>query len=130
MNDVPDFYALAVLFALGVTLAFFWAYFDAKIWSRSDASMTGVLKGQPISIEYRRHYLVAGFFVYIGAMVVLMSAGAGGFVLLGRSADAELVRIYAYFNAFVAACGAIGWLMQTPSWYRMLRSRLRQAEVD
>ena len=45
MNDVPDFYALAVLFALGVALVFFYDRMDTKIWSRSNAIMTGVLEG-------------------------------------------------------------------------------------
>jgi len=130
MNDVPDFYALAVIFALGVLLSFFMDRMDRKIWSRSNAIMTGVLEGQPISMEYRRHFLHVGFVVDVGALVVVMSAGAGGFVLLGRSVGSEYVRIYAYFCAFIAACVPVGWLMQGPIWYRMLKSLLRQAGAD
>ncbi|NNE20405.1 MAG: hypothetical protein HKN10_18215 [Myxococcales bacterium] len=129
MNDIPDFYAIAVIFALGVALAFLYERMDRKIWSRSNAIMTGVLEGLPISIEYRYHLLRVGFFLDIGILVLVMSAGAGGFVLLGRSVGSEYVRIYAYFNAFIAAC-SVGWLMQTPSWYRMLRSHVRKAEAD
>jgi hypothetical protein len=130
MNDVPDFYALAVIFALGVALSFFFDRMDRKIWSRSNTIMTGVVEGQPISIEYRRHLLRVGWFIDIGVLVLISSAGAGGFVLLGRSVGSEYVRFYAYFSAFIAALASVGWVMQAPSWYRMLRSRLRQAEAD
>jgi hypothetical protein len=130
MNEVPDFYALAVIFALGVALSFFYDRMDRKIWSRSNAIMTGVLEGQPISVAYRHHFLRVGFFLDIGVLVLIMSAGAGGFVLLGRSVGSEYVSIFAYFNAFVAALGVVGWFMQGPSWYRMLSSSLRQAEAD
>jgi len=130
MSVLSDFYATATIFALGVAFLVIYVPMDRRIWQRSTAIMTGVIEGQPISMEYRRHFLRVGWVTDVGVMIAITSAGTYGFVLLGSSVSSDPLKGYAYLSAVITGSGALGWSMQAPFWYHMLRSRLREAAQD
>jgi hypothetical protein len=64
----------------------------------------------------------------VAAQLAFLSITAIAWLLLGRNADAEEVRLLAYFCAFVASMSALGWIVLAPFWYLRLLSVVRQAE--
>jgi hypothetical protein len=130
MSGHSDFYGLATVFALGLALAFWMHRQDAKIWEESTAILTGYVGGRPVSIEYRRYMLYVGWFIHVGVMIATASVGTVAFVLLARSGDTEYVRVFAYICAVISGLSALGWSMQLPSWYQMLKKQLGNAVKD
>jgi hypothetical protein len=100
------------------------------MWDSGDAVVTGVVRGVPISTEYR-------WLLLHNAWLVVVAGGIGGQIVLalmwwmvGRSAGAEPVMLVAYLISFFTGIAALGWAYRAPFWYVRLRSALRRAEAN
>jgi hypothetical protein len=102
---MSTFAALGMMVALMIANALVFILMDAWIQNRSDAIVSGVIRGVPVSVRHRRYLLQTRFLIH-GATLI------------------------AYLVAFVNATGAFGWTLLFPFWYLHLASVLRQAEAD
>ena len=81
-----------------------------------------------MSVKYRRVLLNLSWSMTcamtVGTQVVL----ALGYIVIGRNASIEEVRLFAYLLASAAAVAALAWVVLVPFWYAHYQSTLRQAD--
>jgi hypothetical protein len=54
-----------------------------------------------------------------------------GWLMLGRNASTEEIKLVAHLAAFVCFMGALAWAVSMPFWwYIRLSAAVRQAEAD
>ena len=127
---MSDFAALGVMVALIIANAFLFVLMDQWVQTRSDAIISGVIRGVPVSVKYRRYLLSTRFVINGGTLIGITGVLAVAWALVGSKTTTEELRLLAYLVAFVNAAGAIGWPVTIPFWYLQLAEALRQAEAD
>jgi len=127
---MSDFAALGVIVALMIANAFLFVFMDQWVQTRSDAIVSGVIRGVHVSVKYRRYLLSTRFVINGGTLIAVTGVLAVAWALIGSKTSAEELKLLAYLIAFVNATGAIGWPVTIPFWYLRLAEVLRQAEAD
>lgn len=123
------FYSLALMFVVTLGNLFFYMMIERWMQSRKDVIVTGLVRGQRVSLKHRRMILVfslsAAYAVGIGAQ----SFFTVGYVLLSRSAPNEDVGLFAQMYAYFSGIGVLSWVTQAPFWYSHLRAVLKEEEL-
>jgi hypothetical protein len=127
---MSTFAALAMMVALMIANALVFILMDAWVQNRSDAIVSGVIRGVPVSVRHRRYLLQTRFLIHGATLITIEGCLLIGWMLIGRNAGVEELKLIAYLVAFVNATGAFGWTLLFPFWYLHLASVLRQAEAD
>jgi hypothetical protein len=127
---MSDFAATGALVGLIIANAFVFVYMDAWVQNRSDAIITGVIRGVPVSVKHRRYLLQTRFLIHGAALISIEGCLVIGWMVVGRNAGVEELKLIAYLAAFVNATAVLGWTLLFPFWYLHLASVLREAEAD
>jgi len=130
-NTMSDWLAIGMM--MGVGLANMAIYFAWSKWldERTDAIVSGLVAGVPVSLQHRWIILQES---WMRSMALVLSSElvlSAGFAAIGRAADAEEVKLYAYLNAVIYFFPiAIGGIPYSVLSYQRLRSVLREATQD
>lgn len=127
---MSDFSAAGAVVGLIVANAFVFVYMDAWVQNRSDAIITGVIRGVPVSVKHRRYLLQTRFLIHGATLISIEGCLVVGWMVVGGNAGVEELKLTAYLAAFVNATGVLGWTLLFPFWYFHLAAVLRQAEAD
>jgi len=122
--------AILLILALSIPAVFIYLVMDRLVIDRADAVATGIVRGVPVSIEYRRFLLNITWATTVGVLVAFQSIITIGWTLVGKNVNAEEASLYAYLMAFFGFCSVLAWIPGGLIWYVRLRSVLRQAEAD
>jgi len=124
------FVALGMVMALFVANVFLIVVLDRWLDALAETIVTGVVRGIPIPMTHRRRLLQVNFLTTasgtLGAEAVISIA----WIVMGRHAAHEEVRLVAYLCAFPNAVAVGSWLFALPVYYRHLREILGNAEVS
>ena len=126
---MSSFQAIALTLAVVVANMPIYFVIDRWIQQRSDAIVSGTVGGAPLSTQHRWIILHHSWVPSVAGLVGFESIVAAGFIMIGRSVDAEEVQLFAYLNAFVLLVAAtFGGIVQGVLSYQRLKSVLRQGE--
>ncbi len=103
---------------------------DRWFQEETEAIETGVSRGVPTSLQYRKMQLQVSWFGVVGRQIGFLVIVSAGWLFFGKSMGDEDARLLAYVCAFTTFLGAVGWTAICPFWYAHLKSALRQAEAD
>jgi len=103
---------------------------DRWFHNRLETITTGLVRGAPVSVQHRQLLLHTSWLESVAAQVGFLSIMAIAWMLLGRNASTEEIRLLAYLCSFYVGIAAVGWIALAPFWYVRLRTVLRQAEAD
>ena len=126
---MSDFVALGAMVTVGIANAFLVVFMDKWVKSRADIIASGGIQGVPVSLKRRRYMLQVDIVINSGTFIAIEGFLAIAWVLIGRSASTDDLKLLAYLMAFLDATGAIGWLVTLPTHYRHLAAVLREAET-
>jgi uncharacterized membrane protein YciS (DUF1049 family) len=122
--------AIALITASCISGLFCLQYIAKMAADVSQEIVSGVSRGQPMSIEWRwlmlLHFYVPYAMAAVGCPVVV---GAVNVTIAEYAADAR-VELLAYLVVLFAAISAVGWLLGATLHFTYFRSLLRQAEAD
>jgi hypothetical protein len=118
-----------ILVAFPLNVAIYHAV-DRWFQEETEAITTGVSRGVPTSLHYRKMQLQISWFGVVGRQIAFLLVVSAGWLFFGNSISDEDARLLAYACAFVTFGGAVGWTAICPFWYAHLKSALRQAEAD
>ena len=118
-----------VILALGLANIFLWWFVDRILWERLDTVAAGVVRGVPMSKEYRRTALWFYSMYVGGAIGGHVALGVFWFVAAQRAAAPE-VKVMAYIATWVVAAAIAAWIATGIVWHRHFASLLGQAEAD
>ncbi len=127
MSDLTE---VALVVALFIAATFLYLSMNRWVQERYDAVETGLIRGVPMSPDFRRLQLTTQVMPALATVVVVMGLLAIGWMLTAEAIDSESAKLLAYLAAFVASTTAFGWLVVGPFVYAHLVSRTRQAEAD
>jgi len=127
---MSNLYPIGLLVALAIVAMFVYSYLDRKVRLEANPIVTGFIQGVSVSMKHRSLLLNTRWLPSVTAVVAYQSGMALGWLLIGRNASDEEVRLFAYLVAFLAGITALGWIFLAPFWYLHLASVLRQAEAD
>jgi hypothetical protein len=74
--------------------------------------------------------LVVRWFGLVIGQTSFMVVISSGWWLSARNASTDDARLFAYLVCYLFLCGAVGWLVTIPLFYRQFAAILRQAEAD
>ena len=127
---MSDFAALGAMVALGIANAFLMIALDRWVHHRADGIVSSAFRGVRVPVTHRRRELQVGFVTNGGGLVAMEGVLAFAWVLIGKRAGVEELRLLANLIAFLNAMMALGWALTLPTYYRHLASILREAEAD
>jgi predicted secreted protein len=127
---MSNFYAIGLIMALFIAAGFVYVYLDRTLQDRYDAIATGVIRGVPVTVEYRQLLLYTRLLPAIVVVVSMLSFWALGCLLLARNTSGEEVRLFGYLAAFIISWGVVGWIVLGGAVFFHLRSMSLQAEAD
>ena len=125
---MSDFSAIGLLMALGVIATFNWLFFERSVRDLSNAIVTGIVSGVPISMRRRRLLFQRYWTMFAPALVGYQIIIVIGWVLMARSMGTDEVRLFAYLCAFFGAIAAVGAAYYVLFGYLDIRSALLEAE--
>lgn len=118
-----------LILGLGLGNIFLWWFVDRVLWERLNAVASGVVRGIPMSKEYRRMALWF-FSMYVGGAV-------GGHLALGvfwlvaaKNAAAQDVKVILYVAAWLVLAAVAAWTATGIVWHRHFASELREPGID
>jgi hypothetical protein len=117
---------LAVIIA--VFVATYWA--STVINSRGDEISSGVVKGIPVPEKARWLMLFTQFLTFYLFLVGFLMIISLGLWELAQRLEEPGVSLLGYMGAYLAATGAVMWLLLGTSWFLYHLSVLRQAQAD
>jgi len=117
---------LAVIIA--VFVATYWA--STVINSRGDEISLGVVKGISVSPKARWLMLFTQFLTFYLFLVGFLMIIGFGLWELAQGIEERAVSLVGYMGAYLAASGAVMWLLLGTSWFLYHLSVVRQAEAD
>jgi hypothetical protein len=121
---------MGLLLVVGVLHCFFFLYALGCLEERSEAVVTGIRRGVPISIAHRRFLLINSWFLVIAFAAAFQFVYALGYMVIAKGASAEDVKLYGYLAVAFSLIGGLTWILFGPIWYNYFKSVLRQAEAD
>jgi hypothetical protein len=127
---MSNFTELAILVALVIAAAVVYVLMDRLIQNHYDAAETGITRGVPMSVQYRRLLLTTRLVPAIAVFVAFLVLIAIGWMLLANGTNDEDVKFFAHLGTFMFSIGAFGWLAIAPFVIVHLARRVRQAEAD
>jgi len=128
---MSSFQALAMIMAIIVANMPIYFVVERSMQERAHAVISGVFRGVPISLQHRWFMFQHSWVPSVAGLIGFESIVAMGFIVIGRHAETEEVKLFAYLNGFVLLVGPVlGGLGQGMLSYSRLRSVLRQAEAD
>jgi hypothetical protein len=127
---MSDFATLGVMIALAIANSFLVVLLDRWVHHRADGIVSGAFRGVQVPVTHRRRELQVGFVTNGGGLVAMEGILAFAWVLIGKRAGVEELRLLANLIAFLNAMMALGWALTLPTYYRHLASILRQAKAD
>jgi hypothetical protein len=126
MSDQYAIGLILVVFPLNVLI---YHLIDRWFMNRTEAIITGVIRGVSIPTYYRRMLLhISWFGGAVGLQIAFLTLATTGWLLFGRSTSAEEVKLLSYMCAFTTFGGVVGWIVLIPFWYFRLALVVRQAE--
>jgi len=125
---MSNFNTVALLMALAILNLFLNIYVDRTVSDRGETILTGVVRGVPVPTEARRVVLHTLWMRAASGQVAIHFIFSVMWLLLGRNASSEEVRLLCYLFAFLGVTGIFFSILEGVSWYRLLQSVLRQAE--
>jgi len=125
---MSSFNSIGLIIALVSATMVVYHLIDRWFHDRLETITTGLVRGAPVSAAHRRLLLHTSWIESVAAQLAFLSITAIAWLLLGRNASSEEIRLLAYFCSFVAAMAATGWIVLAPFWYSRLLSVVRQAE--
>jgi hypothetical protein len=126
---MSDLVIAGLVLGVGVAHAWFYLHAFGRIEERSEWISTGIRSGSPLSILHREFLVTNSWLLLLGFTVCVQVICSVGYLVLGRSASDEEVKLYAYLVSAFSLFGGVGLLLLAPIWYWRLRSIL-QAELD
>lgn len=120
------FLILAVIIA--VFVATYWA--ATIINSRGDEISSGVVKGISVSPKARWLMLFTQFLTFYLFLVGFLMIIGLGLWELAQGIEERGVSLVGYMGAYLAASGAVMWLVLGTIWFIHHWSSVRQAEAD
>jgi predicted secreted protein len=127
---MSDFNAIALMIALVGVAVSVYHLIDRWFHNRLEIITTGLVQGAPVPVKHRRLLLNTSWLESVAAQIGFLSIMALAWLLLGRNAGTEEIRMLAYLCSFYVTVAAVGWITFAPVWYFRLSSILRQAEAD
>jgi len=127
---MSDFTAIGMIMALATANMFVYFRLDRRLSDAWAEVATGFIRGVPASTKQRSLRLHGDWLFTLAAGIGFQAIFAVGWLLLGRNASAEEVRLFAYMICFIASIGLSGWILMSPFWYSHLVAVLREAEAD
>ena len=124
------FNTMVLLHAIGVSHFCVYPLLETKVMHEVEVIVTGAIRGVPVPIKHRRLLFPVRYVGWYGGMLGFSAAWTVGYALISRYADVEGVRLFAYLFAFMSLTQMLSWIVGAPTWYRHLRSVLRQTEAD
>lgn len=121
---MSTFAALGMLVALFVANVFLLVVLDRWIDAAVETIVTGVVRGIRIPMAHRRRLLQANFLTTMSGYIAAEAVLVVGWILMGRHAAHEEVRLLAYLFAFPNAVAVGSLLLHLPIYYRYLRGLL------
>lgn len=128
--------AMSILEEIGLNLAITIPYVlltvlvDRWIQNRSDAIVSGVVRGVTVSIKHRWSLLYMRLLPNIVVGILFHGMMALGWLIVASNMSSEEVRRFSYLMAFFTFGGFMLWLLLAPIWFLHLVSVLRQAEAE
>ena len=127
MSDLTE---VALVFTLFVAAAFLYLSMDRWVHEGYEVVESGLVRGAPMSPEFRRMLLAVRVMPAVAVVVIVMGFLAIGWMFTAEAINNESAKLLAYLGAFVASTTAFGWLVVAPFSYAHLARRVRQAEAD
>jgi hypothetical protein len=123
---------ITLLLILAVIIAVFFATYWAStvINSRGDEISSGVVKGIPVPKKARWLMLFTQFLTFYLFLVGFLTIISFGLWELAQGLEEPGVSFLGYMGAYLAATGAVMWLLLGTSWFLYHLSVVRQAEAD
>jgi hypothetical protein len=125
---MSDFGAMGLLMGLGIVATFQFLFFERTVRELSNAIVTGVVGGVPISTKRRRLLFHRYWAMFAPGLVGYQIIIVIGWMLMARSMGTEEVRLFAYLCGFFGSIAAVGAAYYALFGYFDLRSALREAE--
>ena len=126
---MSNFNSIGLIIALVGVNMFIYHLIDRWFRDRTDVIETGIVRGVRVPNAHLRLLLHTSWLEAVGAQVGFHSIMAIAWMLLGRNADAEEVRLLAYLCSFFALTAVVAWIALAPFWYFRLASVLRESEA-
>ena len=127
---MSDFAAILAMTALAYPHVFIFWFVDRILRDRLEMVATGIARGVPMSVEFRRTSFWSSWFIAV-------AGGIGGQVVIGvlwlvaaKHAQAGDVRVVALVGAFMSLMCVLAFVYRGMLWAPRLASLLRQAEAD
>ncbi|UCD23548.1 MAG: hypothetical protein JSW51_10955, partial [Gemmatimonadota bacterium] len=123
---------MSVLNEIGLNLAILIPYVlltvlvDRWIQHRSDAIVSGVVRGVTVSVKHRWSLLYMRLLPNIVVGILFHGMMALGWLIVASNMSSEEVRRFSYLMAFFASGGFALWLLLAPLWFLHLASVLRR----
>jgi hypothetical protein len=127
---------MSVLEEIGLNLAIVMPYVlltvlvDRWIEHRSDAIVSGVVRGVTVSIKHRWSRLYMRLLPNLVVGIIFHGTMALGWLIVASHMSSEEVRRFSYLMAFFTFGGFMLWLLLAPLWFWHLVSVLREAEAE
>jgi predicted secreted protein len=125
---MSTFNTIALLMVLAILGLFLNIVVERVLRDRGEAVLTGVIRGVPVPIEARRVLLHTLWMRAASGQVAIHFILTVMWLLLGRNASSEEVKVLCYLFVFLGATGVFFSILEGVSWYRHLQSVLREAE--
>lgn len=121
--------ALALIVAADLLTWFGYLYTSKLMLALSAEIVTGVTRGIPIPMAWRRKMVEKWTYVVAAGVTCCAIVAAVNLKIASATSD-EGVKTLAYIGVFIGALVAIGWALAAAMDVRYFQSVLRQAEAD
>jgi len=102
---MSDFNAVGLVMVLVIANTSLHFFMDKLVRHRADAVVTGIIRGVLVPTKHRWLVLQNSWLPAIAALIVFESGMTLGWILLGRNAGTEEVKLLAYLGAFIFFVG-------------------------
>ena len=119
-----------MLVALFIANVFLIVVLDRWLDALAETIVTGVVRGVRVPMAHRRRLLQVNFLTTTSGTLGAEAMIAIGWIVMGRHAAHEEVRLVAYLFAFPNAVGVGSWLFAFLVYYRHLRELLDAESPD